>query len=513
MNQISLFFLLITSVLYPLICRGEEALEPIGSNLSVIDETLLDKAELLDDEHREYLLYLLSRLSEQKLAEQLAIRVLEKKPSDKRSLLVLSSMYLENLASEKLLIIARRLVGYYPDDDQAQYFLAAAHQLNNQDELARDIFKRLKQEQFVNRKFPYETDLASASFESGDWHTAMEAYILLLRHHDLNDELRQDVRDVLDRIYLARLSKLEVRGMWIGFNEGTSRVQSLEYSRQVTKRTRFQVRLESVRTSLKESTIYREQVKTQNVVKVSGETLISRSHELRYWLGGVRSEWMSGIESEHLLDEKNRLIIKMSDGEVSKGSLSIESLNGTENLYSVELKHLLFADLELSGSVYYREHLIQDYQFGSFIGVNWNVHKRIYENRPEFTLNYAGALERYKNKTVNSSLVDPLLNSTGLTVEEKQNLIRGLVSDRLHYHSLFLSLEESLTHQWKIRIRPGVTYFFSNESLEYDVSTGMTFWPRKSIEARVDASYSTGSQISNQSSTRKELDFILSCFF
>ena len=67
--------------------------------------------------------------------------------------------------------------------------------------------------------YPYETDLASSAYNAGDWYRAAQAYILLLREHNLDDQLRQEVRNVLDTIYRKHLPQVEMKSLWDDFDE------------------------------------------------------------------------------------------------------------------------------------------------------------------------------------------------------------------------------------------------------------------------------------------------------
>jgi len=99
---------------------------------SVNDARVLAWAKELGLEERRYILYLYGRLNRPKVAERLAVDILTDDPSNKAALLVLASMYVEQQNPEKALVIGRRLVKYYPKDDQALYFLGASHWLAGQ---------------------------------------------------------------------------------------------------------------------------------------------------------------------------------------------------------------------------------------------------------------------------------------------------------------------------------------------------------------------------------------------
>lgn len=81
-------------------------------------------------------MYLYARLQKPKIATILADRILSETPSDKQTLLVLASMHNEQRNVDRALYYGRKLMEYFPGDQQARYYMGAAFYLAGEFEKA-----------------------------------------------------------------------------------------------------------------------------------------------------------------------------------------------------------------------------------------------------------------------------------------------------------------------------------------------------------------------------------------
>ena len=174
------------------------------SEIDISDDKVLELSKGLSLEHRRYLVYLYARLNKPKIAMALADRILTEDPAEKQTLLILAGMHIELKNVDRALNYGQELVRLFPNDEQAQYYLGAAYYLAEQFGHAKAVLNGLKLERYSERLYPYQGDLASATFRTSDWHRAMIAYQELLRRHKLSDEVRMGARQVLEGIYTTR---------------------------------------------------------------------------------------------------------------------------------------------------------------------------------------------------------------------------------------------------------------------------------------------------------------------
>ena len=105
------------------------AAENAPTPAALSDFEILDRAATLPVEELRYLVYLYARLSQPRLAEALAAKILSVNPSDRQTLLALASLAVEEKDAAAVLRLAHRFLAFYPGDHQGRYFLGAGHYL------------------------------------------------------------------------------------------------------------------------------------------------------------------------------------------------------------------------------------------------------------------------------------------------------------------------------------------------------------------------------------------------
>ncbi len=479
---------------------------------SVDDERVLVWAKGLGVDDRRYLLYLYGRLNRPKVAERLAVDILADDPGNKNALLVLASMYVEQQNPEKALNLAERLVGYYPNDDQALYFLGAARWLAGHYQEANRIFRELKIEQFPRKKFPYTTDLASSALLAGDWYRAMLAYQELLRHHDLGNELRDQVRIVLDDIYRTYLPQVYTRYGLNFLDFGQLDRLTLGYERQWSdsKRLLFTYRRDDLELdptgAFAASNADRQQVDVTLASVHSGRW----NHELT--LGGYDEGILYGGKITRDFTPQRDIGLVFRGNERATDSLIFELLNGRQNRVGIEVNYQFEDEWFLSLNPSVRQSLVDDESIGYSYLANWSIEKVLFAQKPEVRLGYRGIVMRFWEEIDDLSFIDPFLGP-GVGPAARREAATNVVAPWIHHHGLYMTVSDNLADAWKYRVMFGADYIDEQSTIGYGGEAELAFWPRKSIELTTGVAYSSNASTSDSSSGLFQLRFGFRYFF
>lgn len=479
---------------------------------SINDERVLSWAKDLGVEERRYLLYLYGRLNRPKVAERLALGILGDDPANKAALLVLASMYVEQQDPEKALNIGRRLVGYYPKDDQALYFLGAAHWLGGQYQEANRIFRDLKIDQFPRKKYPYTTDLASSALLSGDWYRAMLAYQELLRHHDLGDELRDQVRIVLDGIYRTYLPQLHSRYAINFLDFGQLDRLTIGYEYQLSDSRRLFVDLRRDQLQLDASSAFRATRSDRQQLGLRLTSVHSGRWEYELSLGGYGDGVMYGGRLIRNFTPQREVAFVMQGNERATDSLLFELLDGRQNRVGAEVKYQFEDEWFLTFDPSLRQSLLDGESIGNGYLVNWSVEKVLFAQSPEIRIGYRGILMQFWDEVGDLSFVDPFL-SPGTPPAARREAATNVVSPLIHRHGLYTSVTDNLADAWKYRMMVGADYIDEQSTFGYGGEAEIAFWPRKSIELTTGAAYSSNASTSDSSSGLFQLNFGFRYYF
>lgn len=492
--------------------RGDESGELFESLESVNDERVLDWARNLAVDQRRYLLYLYGRLNRPKVAERLAWDILGDEPADKNALLVLASMYVEQQNPEKALNMGRRLVGFYPEDDQALYFMGAAHWLAGQYQEANRIFRDLKIEQFPRKKYPYTTDLASSALLAGDWYRAMLAYQELLRHHDLGDELRDQVRIVLDGIYRTYLPQLHSQYGINLLDFGRIDRLTTEYERQLTDSRRVYVSWTRDDLELDPIGAFRSSSSVRDQLAVRLRSVHSGRWRNEVEVGAYGDGITYGGRLIRHFTPQRELAFVVQGNERSTDSLLFELLDGRQHRAGFELDYQFEDEWFLSIDPSWRQARLDGQSLGMGYLVSWTVEKVLFAQAPEVRIGFRGIRMQFWEAIDDFSFVDPFLIPAA-TPADRQEAAENVVSPLIHRHGLFVNVTDNLADAWRYRASLGVDYIDEQSALGYGGEAEVSFWPRKSIELTTGLGYSSNASTSDSSSGVFQLNFGFRYYF
>ncbi|WP_438483587.1 tetratricopeptide repeat protein [Oleiharenicola lentus] len=470
------------------------------------DAEVLQRAPTLTIEERRYLVYLYARLNQAPVAQALAEQILKDNPSDRQTLLVLASMAVERKDPEAILRIAREFLRYYPGDHQGRYFLGAGHYLAKQYAQANEVLRELKHEQFLARKYPYETDLAASAYAAGDWYRAMLSYQELLRHHALGDDLRSRVRIVLDSLYREHLPRWDFGAY--GTTLKNARVwrytggeaQHLSDSQWVSVNyTRDQVTIEEA-PSLRAT---REE-RAEAVATLS--TVYDRRWETDAWIGHSGEGLLGGARVSYRFANQREVSLDYSANERALDSLTLEALDGRQYRTNFTASWLIETDLTFVVRGHWREVYVNDRKLGRGSGVDLNLDYTLWRQGPRVSIGYRGSISSFLQTLNDPSPAAPIADPAG-GIGSQLGILNNLVSRRINRHGIGLLITDNLADAWLYRLTAGVDYDFELSSTSWNSALALTFLPRKSIEMTAEAGYTSSASSSNAGSSASLLNF------
>jgi hypothetical protein len=485
-------------------CAGLPA-APAAENVPpapLSDREILDRAATLPVEDLRYLVYLYARLSQPHLAEALAVKILSAYPSDRQTLLALASLAVEQKDAAAVLRLAHRYLAFYPGDHQGRYFLGAGHYLAEHYAEANAVLRELKHEQFIARPYPYETDLASAALAAGDWYRAMLSYQELLRHHALGDDLRTEVRRVLDGLYREHLPRLEASAASTRLNRARVWRYGFHEASHLTDRHWLDLRYTRDDVSLDAA----PSLRAAHAPRAEAVGTLTTVYDRRWWsdasLGASREGLLAGARVHYRFAKEREVSLDAFGNERATDSLALEALDGRQHRAGLAVSWLIEADLVFLARANLRALRIGGHALGRGAGLDLTLDQTLTRegHGPRLTVGYRGSLATFSpDSTAPLSLVAPLADPA-FGPPAQQALVANLVSRRLNRHGLGLLVADRLGSAWLGRFAAGADYDFALAAASWNTSLALSFFPRKSIELSGEFGYASSAMSSNAGS-------------
>lgn len=482
------------------------------SKIDNSDAVILELSNNLSLEHRRYLVYLYARLNKPKIAAVLADRILTETPNDKQTLLVLASMHIEQKDVDRALYYGRKLVRVFPDDEQARYYLSAAHYLAGQFAHARDVLNGLKSEQYRGRLFPYQSDLASATFRAADWHRAMIAYQELLRRHNLTDEVRMGARQVLEGIYRLHLPQVSADSTAYLLAPGSYYRTKLDYRQHTTDRNKLFFRWDREDTQIMERPLLRQRSTDRNDVSVGLETMFSQAWTTSLSVGGSESGLIGNAVAVRTFGEQQTLTFEFMGNAPASDGLLFQSLDGRENRLKLSADYRLGRKWKVSAELFGRHSLLGGERLGLGYGGTWNVERTLIRNRPDFRIGYRGIWTRFSSDNQNGNLVAPSA-VPGLGEIGRLTLLQSLLLPKFHRQGLYFTWHGQLSEKLLYHLTAGADYALDRSSIEQNAATGFTFYPTRSIELKSEVAFASSASTADQASTLWQINVAFKYWF
>ncbi len=511
-------------LLYASLCLGAPP-PPLGAaapaptppaSLAFLPDTeILDRAATLSIEDLRYLVYLNARLNQPRLAEALATKILSSNPSDRQTLLVLASMAVEQKDSAATLRLAQRFLRYYPGDHQGRYFLGAGHYLAKHYAEANAVLRDLKQEQFLTRQYPYETDLAAAAYAAGDWYRAMLSYQELLRHHSLGDELRDEVRRVLDGIYREHLPRLDLAAQETRLNLARVWRYTAGEASHLSDRHWLELRYARDAVSLDAAPSIHATQSSRAEFAATVTTLYNRRWWSDEWLGASGEGLLAGARAHYRFAKEREASADFSYNERATDSFTLEALDGRQTRAGLTVNWLIEADLAFVARASARRVTVGGASLGRGVGLDLSLDQTVTRegHGPRVIVGYRGAVAAFSPaSSAPASLAAPIADPA-LGLSAQQVLVANLVSRRLNRHGVGLQLTDNLAHAWRYRFAAGADYDFELNSAAWNSSLALTFLPLKRVEFTTEAGYASSATASNAGSAAVLLNFFFRVYY
>ncbi len=479
------------------------------------DEQVLERAAGLSLEDRRYLVYLYARLNKPHVAQSLATGILAENPSDRQTLLVLASMSVEQQDPQETLRIARLFLRFYPGDHQGRYFLGAGHYLAKQYAQANAVLRDLKQEQFSSRKYPYETDLAASAYAAGDWYRAMLSYQELLRNHELGDELRDEVRRVLDSLYREHRSRVDLTASTVQLERSRIWRYGAAEASHVSDQHWLALSYTRDDITLEEAPSLRATRSPRAEAAATLTTVHDRRWTSDKWIGASGDGVLGGIRLRYLFARERMVSFEVSANARATDSLALEFLDGRENRTSLGVFWRIEADLVLGARTYFRQVYVADERLGQGAGVELNLDQTFTRqgHGPQIIVGYRGAFAEFSAEdNLNPALVEPIIDPIA-DFNSRVGLASALVSTRLNRHGFGFIVTDNLRQAWVYRLSGGSDYDFELSSLSWNAALALTFFPRKSIELTGEFGYTSSASASNAGSSATIANLFLRSYY
>ncbi|WP_269539435.1 tetratricopeptide repeat protein [Cerasicoccus fimbriatus] len=486
------------------------------SVLSYNDAEVLAMAQTLDAKEVKYLCYLMARLNRMGAAEDLAELVLAETPEDKNTLLAMASMYIELQEKEKALRTSERLLKSYPNDDQALYFTAAAYYQAGMYQAANDLFAEIKTRFYDDELYPYEIDLAASADRAGDWYRSMQSYQTLLREHNLNDQLRQPVRDALDNIYRERMDRLELTPEFAFQDNGWTLVAGADVSRQITDRVRLGMYGEGQTTHLDA----RDGIRAGNAQRGEAgawtEFDMTKQWSWQAELGGSTGEGthvLAGASTRYYFDPLLSVEVGVDFGEAARDTLALEFIDGRQDRVFIRVEDTWDDTWPVSLGFSARQVRVNDdIDLGNGLNAIWSFGKRLRLADPEIIVRYVGYWQGFSRDTFNPQGVAPLVSPI-TPLADQAAIWDNLVSTNINNQGLNVQVTDRFWRAWRYELNAAVFYSFSREAMEFAGGGRLVYYPRKSIEVFTGLTYYSSTLTNNSGNYRIELNSGLRCWF
>ncbi len=475
------------------------------------DAEVIARAQTLPIEERRQLVYLYARLNKPKVAESLAGQILEQNPRDRQTLLVLASMYLEQKDATATLRLARRFLEYYPNDHQGLYFLGSGYYLARNYAGANQVLGHLKPAQFAGRRYPYETDLAAAAYAAGDWYRAMLSYQELLRHHALGDDLRAEVRQVLDGLYREHLPRVEATMSELRLARARVERYGALNAQHLSDRHWLELRVNRDVVTLEAAPGLRATRAGRAEAAATLTTTYDRRWRTDVSVGAGREGLLAGGRVRLSFAKDRDLTFEAAWNERATDSLAFEAIDGRQHRAALVLNWLIEADLAFVARGQVRELNAGGDRLGRGAGLDLNLDQTIWRQGPRIVAGYRGSLATFSATdpaSIDSTIVAPIADPAGGR-PAREGLLANLISRRINRHGLGLLATDHLADAWAYRLTAGVDYDFELESTGWSAGLGLSFFPRKSIEISLEAGHTTSAGASNAGTAATLLSFFV----
>lgn len=468
--------------------------------------------ESLPVDHQRYLTYLYARVGRADMAEHMARRVLAADPAHRDTLLAMTAMYIDKKQADQALAYATTMYRLYPADREAVYYYGMANFLTGNYAESTRILQQLRITQFENRPFPYNVDLAQAALRAGNWEQAIVAYRELLDDNPVNDDLRREVRSVLDQLYRRHLSLVEAKANGFLLDSGKFWQFQLTGRHQVTRRTQFFLHAEHDQIKIEQSPLLRRRWNDANEIWAGAEYELKPHMFLAGWAGGYNEGAQGGGRLRHRFGEKGDVALEGFASEKARDSLLLQSLDGRQNRLTLSASYYLTPRLLVFGQLAGRQLHIAGEEIGRAINASWNAEWFVQREGPIFRLGYRGLASSFGRRTESIGVLGPAV-LPGVAPGTQRQLLEQFVLNRIHREGLYADWLGRIYGPVFLHLRGGADYAFEQDSPEFYGRIGLQVYPRRSLELSTELGYISSVATADNASGQWEINIALRYWF
>jgi hypothetical protein len=479
---------------------------------SVARERRLALREDIPVEHQRYLLYLYAKIGRVDMVERLARPVLAANPQDRDTLLAVTHMYVENKSVDQALAYAGMMYRYYPQDPQAAYYYGVANfNAGNYAESER-ILQLLKLQQYERTPFPYNVDLAQSALRAGNWERSVIAYRELLENNHVSDELRREVRVVLDQLYRRHLNHVDAQMNAFLLDSGEFWQFQVDARHQFSRRTQLFAHAGRENFYVAPNTTLRKRYNDGHEAWVGVEHQPTQYSYLSGWVGGANAGAQGGTKYRYRFQEKGEVAVEFFGHEKARDSILLQSLDGRQHRLTLSASRYLSPRLLVFGQLSGRQVVIDGSELGRAINGSWNAEFFLQQAGPVFKIGYRGLAHSFSRRATDGNLVAPAA-AEGLAAATQSLLLDTLVINRVHREGIYADWVARVLGPVHLHLRAGIDYAFERSDVEYYGRAGLLIYPRKSTEISIETGYISSVATADQSSGQWEINVALRHWF
>lgn len=469
-------------------------------------------SESLPIEHQQYLLYLYARTGRADMAEHLARRVLADDPAHRDSLLAMTAMYVDKKQADQALAYASSMYRHYPNDKEAAYYYGMANYLTGNYQEATRILQQLRITQFTDRPFPYNVDLGQTALKAGNWERAIIAYRELLDNNYVADELRREVRTVLDQLYRRHLNLVEAKGNAFLLDSGRFYQAMFDGRHQINRRTRIFGHAEHNQIKIEQTPLLRRRWNDANEIWAGLEYELRPHMTLAGWAGGYNEGPQGGLRLTHRYAEKGDISVEAFGNEKARDSLLLQSLDGRQHRLTVAGSWYLTPRFLVFGQLGGRQVRIEGAEIGRAINASWNAEFFIKREGPVFRVGYRGLASGFGQEIDNTAVLAQAV-LPGTPVAAQTPLLNQFVLNRIHRQGVYVDWVSRLYGPVFIHGLAGADWAFEQNGPEYYGRLGFRVYPRRSLELLAELGYITSVATADGASGQWEINVALRYWF
>lgn len=487
-----------------------------GSPFIVPDGLTRPEARALEEhiplEHQQYLLYLYAKIGREDMAERLARRVFAQRPNDRDSLLAMTVMYVEKKRADQALAYATSLYRLFPTDHEAAYYYGMANLLAGNHAEATRILQVLRLREYRHKPFPYNVDLGQAALQAGNWDQAIKAYRELLDNNHVSDELRREVRVVLDQLYRRHLSLIEGQANGYLLDAGEFQQYTINARHQLSRRTQIFVHVEHNQIEVEPTLTLRGRWNDANEIWAGAEYELKPHAHLSGWAGGANVGAQGGAKFRYRFGEKGEASIEGFANEKSRDGLLLQSLDGRQHRLTVAGSYYLRPRFLVYGQLSGRQVVVDGHELGRGIGATWNAEFFLHRDISTFRVGYRGLANAFSRRSGNTGMLAPAIQPT-LSPANQLLVMDELVLNRIHREGIYADWLGPLMGPVFLHLRAGLDYAFERDAPEYYTRVGLIVYPRRSLEFASELGYNSSVANANGASGQWEINIALRYWF